>query len=329
LTEYQDKCLTADVLAFQKNRSDATLHESVHHATQKLLYSLPSALHILPEEDCCEFLFYCYDTIDHYIDSYREGNLSYPGYIAQVVRKRSRYFVTLRRSRQMREQVLVDYEKQCREHELLAVAEEVPNYPAYGEIGRFTKLNTVPMDLMPALFRSLVDGPKVPSDDGNLLSEAQSRLRERLKTKANRRRFVIMLAISPHLMERHLLFELASVLEVDPDLLDRYLATAQHALEKKRQTKGKFEETSRRHFRRLLEIQSALQATCDEQERERLEKLQQWTERAFEAKVRKIRGMEFHLSHSQIAGMLGIPKGTVASSMHYMKILLQECLDER
>ncbi len=90
ISDTQSDRLTKAVLLSQKQKENLVLHNRVHLITQQLLYTLPSKLRLLPEEDCCEFLFYCYETIEHYLTSYREGNLPYIGYITEVVRKRSR-----------------------------------------------------------------------------------------------------------------------------------------------------------------------------------------------------------------------------------------------
>ncbi|WP_320127442.1 hypothetical protein [uncultured Sphaerochaeta sp.] len=327
-SDIQSKKLTSDVLNFQKNRSNDQLHAAVHLATQRLLYTLPIYFRILQEEDCCEFLFYCYDTIDHYIDSYREGNLSYLGYISQVVRKRSRYFVTLRRTKKMKEQVILESEQAETQYEQESYASET--FEQQGIYGKpiFTKINLVPEESMPELFHLLIDNREKPGENQIIFNPSQKILKEKLKNKVNRKRFIIMLAISPHLMNQHLLIELAAILDVDVKLLDEYLSTATKILDSKKQTREIMEQTSRRHFRRLMEIQGALQTATEVAEREKLLRLQAWTERAFNTKIQKIREMEFHLSHSQISTLLKIPKGTVASSVHYVKFMLQECLDE-
>jgi hypothetical protein len=293
-----------------------------------LLYSLPSYLRILPEEDCCEFLFYCYDTIDHYIDSYREGNLSYLGYISQVVRKRTRYFVTLLRTKKAKEQVILENEQNQQENDMGMYAAEKAEYLGLYNKPLFTQINLVPDEAMPYLFHSLVRNQTKAEYPLVKLNPVQKVLKDKLKNPVNRKRFIIMLAISPHLMNQYLLIEIASILEVELKVLDEYLSTAEKILDAKKKTKDLLEQTSRRHFRRLLEIQTSLQSTTDQREREKLERLQSWTEKAFAAKIQKIRELEFHLSHSQISSLLDIPKGTVASSVHYVKILLQECLDE-
>jgi hypothetical protein len=192
----------------------------------------------------------------------------------------------------------------------------------------FTQINLVSEEAMPLLFNTLVNNSEKTEYPLVSLNLVQKALKEKLRDKVNRKRFIIMLAISPHLMNQHLLIEIASILEVELKLLDEYLSTAEKILDAKKKTKELLEQTSRRHFRRLMEIQTALQATTDQQEKEKLEKLQGWTEKAFASKIQKIRELEFHLSHSQISNLLSIPKGTVASSVHYVKIMLQECLDE-
>ena len=87
------------------------------------------------------------------------------------------------------------------------------------------------------------------------------------------------------------------------------------------------EVTSNRHFRRIMEIQAELNGCVNDTKREELKNLLCWTERVHRNKVEQIRSMEYHLSHSQISLLLGVPKGTVASSVHYIKALIQECMD--
>jgi DNA-binding response OmpR family regulator len=89
------------------------------------------------------------------------------------------------------------------------------------------------------------------------------------------------------------------------------------------------ETISHRHFRRLLEIESELLREEDETKRLKLERLRIWNQRVYKAKVKQIRTMELNLSHSELGNLLGIPKGTIDSSVHYMKHLLLKCMDEQ
>ena len=95
LTESASLQLTKSVISYQKQHDDQVLYQSLHEQTQQLMYELPSFLHLIDEEDCCEFLFFCYDAIPYYLNTYREGRLSYIGYLSQVVRKRSRKVISI------------------------------------------------------------------------------------------------------------------------------------------------------------------------------------------------------------------------------------------
>ncbi len=322
ISDTQSNRLTKAVLLSQKQKENQVLHHKVHLITQQLLYTLPSKLKLLPEEDCCEFLFYCYETIEHYLSSYREGNLPYVGYITEVVRKRSRYFMAYKRTQKNKERALLESEQKLWDE---------PDYEdCVAETKSYTTLSslaTVDYSVMPSLFEQLLYAPKYLGNGQRQLDEVQKRLQKKLQQGVNRKRFLIMLAISPHMTNLHLLEEIASLLEVDAHLLNSFLSTAELQLEKKKQCKKKMEQTSNRHFRRIMEIQAELNGCVNTKKQEELKNLLSWTERVHRTKVEQIRSMEYHLSHSQISLLLGVPKGTVASSVHYIKALIQECMD--
>ena len=322
ISDTQSNRLTKAVLLSQKQKDDQVLHDKVHLITQQLLYTLPSKLRLLPEEDCCEFLFYCYETIEHYLTSYRQGNLPYVGYITEVVRKRSRYFMAYKRTQKNKERALLESEQKLwGESDYGTCVAETKTYTA------LSSLATVDNAVMPSLFDQLLYAPKYQGFGQVQLDEVQKRLQKKLQQVVNRKRFLIMLAISPHLTNLYLLEEIASLLEVDAHLLNSFLSTAELQLEKKRKCKQQMEETSNRHFRRIMEIQAELNACINMAKQEELKNLLCWTERVHKTKIEQIRSMEYHLSHSQISLLLGVPKGTVASSVHYIKALIQECMD--
>ncbi|MDD3903077.1 MAG: hypothetical protein PHO09_05315 [Sphaerochaeta sp.] len=324
ISEVQSKQLTSAVILYQQRTDDFPLHDKVHKATQRLLYYLPRYLHLLPEEECCEFLFYCYDTIEHYLRSYKEGNLSYVGYLTQVVRKRSRYYITLKRTQNAKEQVLLESEQIDWESEN-AQASSVSETSTYTA---FSSIHSVHPQEMPSLFNQLLQIPDHSEANTPINDAVQLSLQKKLRNPVNRKRFLIMLAISPQLTNYHLLEEISALLGVEVPLLNRFLCTAEIQLEQKRACKQKLEQTSHRHYRRLMEIQAELNKCADKEQQAKLRDLQNWTERVYKAKIEQIRGLEYHLSHSQISRLLDIPKGTVASSVHYIKRLLKECMDE-
>ncbi|MBI9095715.1 MAG: hypothetical protein JEY71_12610 [Sphaerochaeta sp.] len=323
ISDTQSNRLTKAVLLLQIQKENQVLHNKVHLITQQLLYTLPSKLKLLPEEDCCEFLLYCYETIDHYISSYREGNLPYIGYITEVVRMRSRYFIAYRRVQSNKERALLESEKKG--------WDEPDAYEScVAEARSYTPLShmaTVDYSAMPSLFEQLLNAPKHHDANQVQLDQMQKRLQVKLQEGVNRKRFIILLAISPHLTNLYLLEEIASLLEVDALLLNSFLSTAEQLLERKRKCKQQMEETSNRHFRRIMEIQAELNQCITSTKQEKLRNLLSWTERVHRIKVEQIRSIEYHLSQSQISLLLGVPKGTVASSVHYIKALIQECMD--
>jgi DNA-binding transcriptional regulator YiaG len=159
-------------------------------------------------------------------------------------------------------------------------------------------------------------------------TEPLRKLKAALMKGANRKRFLLVLSISPDLAGHYLLEDLAMLLDVEVELLSKFLNTSSLMLEKKQKCKESFEILSNRHFRRLLEIESELEREENEEKRVRLESLRQWNQRVYKAKIEQIRSLELNLSHSQIGRLLNVPKGTVDSSIHYMKRLISQCLDE-
>ena len=221
ISDTQSNRLTKAVLLSQKQKDNQVLHNKVHLITQQLLYTLPSKLRLLPEEDCCEFLFYCYETIEHYLTSYREGNLPYVGYITEVVRKRSRYFMAYKRTQKNKERALLESEKKLWDDaDYESCVAETKTYTA------LSSLSTVGYSVMPSLFEQLLNAPKYHGSPLLKLDEVQKRLQKKLRQGVNRKRFLIMLAISPQLTNLHLLEEIATLLEVDAHLLNLFLSTA-------------------------------------------------------------------------------------------------------
>lgn len=321
LSESASLQLTKSVISYQKQHDDQVLYQSLHEQTQQLMYELPSFLHLIDEEDCCEFLFFCYDAIPYYLNTYREGRLSYIGYLSQVVRKRSRYFIAQKQIQRKKELLVAEsdfYHQQAN-----PLPEETLEHAMYC---RFSSVVQQDIKTLPALFKELLEHRSQPSivNDRKLL-ELQGLLRHQV----NRKRFLIMLTLSPHMAGHYLLEDLAALLEVNTTLLAEYLNTADIVLAQKRACKEEFETISHRHFRRLLEIEAELLREEDETKRLKLEQLRIWTQRVYKTKINQIRAMELNLSHSELGALLGIPKGTIDSSVHYMKRLLSQYMDEQ
>ncbi|MCK9347519.1 MAG: hypothetical protein WCR85_03210 [Sphaerochaeta sp.] len=318
----ESKILTDQVVCYQKDRSNTTLYHTVHNKTQQILYSLPYYLHLLEEEDLSDFLLYCYKTIDYYLTSYRIGRLSYIGYLSQVVRKRTKYFISQKQANSIRDRLICEIEP-FTNAQLWSEPEMTAETASYTT---FKDLLVSQMDSLPELFNRLLYERKASQE---VLDERLQQLKREISTPVNRKRFLIVLTLSPGLANQHLLEKLADILEVDSHLLSRYLNTANLMLEEKRRCKEAFTSTSNRHFRRLLEIENSLQTETDEKTLERLEALRCWTIGVYKTKVNQIRKMEFRLSHHQVGELLHIPKGTIDSSVHYMKRVLSQYMDEQ
>lgn len=321
LSASQSNELTNLIVRCQANPEDRKLYQEAHRWTQKLLYELPHYLHILEEDDCCEFLFYTYDAIDTYLSAFKKGRLSYCAYLGEVVRKRSRYFIYRRYEQQKKEKLVVENElyDQCLAQEEEMVAEHYDYTPL-----ATLRLDTI--ETLPHLFALLVNNRK-PSTE--VVADGLMPLNQALKNPVNRKRFIILITLSPNLASEYLLEDLAAILEVDAVLLSRYLNTAGQMLAQKQQCKQDFETISNRHFRRLLEIEADIQREVDPEKLQKLEALRVWTQRIYKAKLQQIRRIEFHLSHRQLGLLLNIPKGTIDSSVHYMRRLLKQCMDEK
>jgi|GEM_PF-613215 len=321
LSETASLHLDRQVMHYQSERDNGELYRSVHKKTQQLLYELPSHLHLLAEEECASFLFFCWDAIDHYITSFQIGRLSYLGYLSQVVRRRSRYYMAQQRAQAQRDILLLKSQRYAWDDEDFSMTGEEP--VVYHSSCDPSLLQ---VEALPTLFEQLLEAPSNTVGTG---SEAvDEELRALFCTETNRRRLLIVLTLCPDMAGEHLLDELSLLLGVDRQLLSTYLATAETLLDEKKRCREEFEIVSNRHFRRLLEIEAQMAGEVDPAERERLEELRSWTARLYKAKVTKIREQEVALTHSEAGRILGIPKGTVDSSVHYIRRLLLRYMDE-
>ncbi len=151
LSDQASTTLTENVVRYQSDTKNQTLHKILHAQTQRLLYELPSFLHLLDEEDCCEFLFFCYDTIDYYLNTYKIGRLSYIGYLTQVVRKRTRYFIAQQKTKSKKEKLLIESEHY--QQHLNQEVEEVAEDATYTT---FNALNLAQTTQLPYLFNQLL-----------------------------------------------------------------------------------------------------------------------------------------------------------------------------
>ncbi|MGE4453612.1 MAG: hypothetical protein AB7D92_03685 [Sphaerochaeta sp.] len=318
LSKTESKNLTEAVILFQKHRHDTKLYHALHKKTQQILYYMPAYLHLLEEEDCSAFLLYCYESIDHYLTTYKLGGLSYIGYLTQVVRKRCKYFLVMKRADEHKERIILESEY-LQEGEQPLLSGETAQYTTFS-----SKLVSE-MDTLPKLFNQLLYARTIALPLENPKLKVLQKL---IASPVNRKRFLIVLTLSPNLANQYLLEELAMLLEVEVPLLSQYLNTAGMMFKEKERLKEEFQMTSNRHFRRLLEIENQLQNTAKREEYERLEALRTWTVKVYKAKVEQIRTMEFRLSHRQLGVLLNIPKGTIDSSVHYMKRVLREYVDE-
>ena len=318
LSETASLLLDRQVMNYQSQRDNDELYHSLHEKTQQLLYELPYHLHLLAEEECAPFLFFCWDAIDHYITSFRIGRLSYLGYLSQVVRRRSRHYMAQQRDKAKRDILLLKSQRYAYDDEECSMVgeEEVPYLKS-------SDIVMVDIEQLPTLFEQLL----APAC-GDHTETVDDELKTLFYSETNRRRLLIVLTLCPDVANTHLIDELADLLGADRELLSTYLSTAETLLEEKRRCREAFETVSNRHFRRLLEIEAQIEDAFDPDERKRLEELREWTARLYKAKVTKIREQEVALTHSEASRILGIPKGTVDSSVHYIRRLLLRYMDE-
>lgn len=320
MNEAASHALTRRVVAYQ-HTGDPALHAGLKREIMELLYTIPSTLRILDSEDCCEFLFYCLSAIDNLIAGYEEGKLSFVGFLTEVVRRRVRYFLCERKKTEQKLRLLHRSESLFLESDEHDVESAEPPI-----VYTFKSLPTATIASLPSLFASLLR-KRTPS--AYPIRKELEELRIVMTSGVNRKRMLITLAITPSLYAHHLLEELSSLLLFDLTDLCRFLNTASLALHSKETIKQDFEQTCTRHFRRLLEIEQALEDESDEAKKRQLIGLRDWTQEKYRKKIEKLRSMEQSLSHRQVGELLHIPKGTVSSSVFHIKKLLHSYMDER
>ncbi len=311
--------LTERVITYQKC-GDPDLHAQLTGEIMELLYTIPSTLKILEVEDCCEFLFFCLSAIDNLIDSYEEGKLSFLGFLTEVVRRRVKYFLSEQQENDQKLRLL--HRSECVQFQSaewgFEIAEPPPRYS-------FKTLPTASMNALPTLFATLLSQRKRSTIP--IRPELEG-LKKALANGVNRKRMLITITLTPSLYAHHLLEELSSLLLCDLKTLCRYLNTASLALHPKEAIKADFERTCNRHFRRLLEIEQALEEETVEYKKQELIVLRDWTQEKYQKQIEKLRSLEQGLSHRQVSELLNIPKGTVSSAVYHIKKLLHDYVDE-
>ncbi|NCC66398.1 MAG: hypothetical protein EOM15_17310, partial [Spirochaetia bacterium] len=209
------------VLHYCAHPKNKTIHSIIRNKTEQLLYELPAFLNILEEEDCCEFFLYCYDSIDNFISRFSHGRLSFYAYIVELVRHRCRFFLMKKDKETFKERVILEHN--------YYLDEETTTHSLVAQTSSYTVLTATQQNVtesLPSLFSLLL---KAEREQQPHLPEYLKPLQTVLQKPINRKRFIILLTLSPNLFNEYLLEDMSSVLEVDPKLLNKYLNRAADA----------------------------------------------------------------------------------------------------
>ena len=301
----------------QKKPEDKSLWDKARKETMSLIYFFPQYYNIIPPTLCSAFLLYCNASIDTYIAKYNQDNQSFEVFIANIIRRRASFFLLRCHSLDDRD----TYMCSCPEITDGTLArDQEPNY------GISTEFPKISFEQMPKTFTRLceLNPPKK-----NFSNEKLNKLARQLGNKRNRKGFLLLVTVNPHLMLTYYLGELTILLGVDKRLLGGYLSTAQSLLSENRIEEQKLKELANSHFNRIVECQIKELSLLEDEylEREKILYKEKINQKAFKTKIESIRRQPYHLSHTQIGSLVCIARGTVNSSIYYAKQMIQSCMD--
>jgi len=301
---------TKIILAGKDNPQDAALWERARQETMRLLYLIPQQNHLLEEEDCSDFVLYCTPSIDKYITVYDPGQAPYEVFIECIVRRRAPSLLMRRKSQS-------DWEESITAHPFLieadAVADEQPVYKPGSDI--------LPLMEMPRCFRRLC---KVRRSSYPVQGKELKLLSERLSVHWIRKGFILLVTTAPYYCLTSFPKSLSLFLGVQEEFLQSYLMTADTLLSEKRARRDRLITSMNFHYRRMIQCQweAGKNGSGDVSNAYRHNKQQMLK------KVGELQKQSFTLSHSQVADLVGVARGTVNSGTYAAKRIIRECMDD-
>jgi hypothetical protein len=300
------------IVQYQQHPDDEALHQEARQETMRLLYQIPLRIRLLHEEACSDFLLYCAPSIDRYIAIYDATQLQYEQFIESIVRRRAPA-LEMRRKKQMdwREAVihfpsLVTFD----------TAEETE--PSYHPRSRI-----LPLSSMPQCFRYLCEirPSRIPGSDDTI-----QRLSEKLSIHWVRKGFILLVTTSPRYCLSSFPSSLALLLGVEDEVLQSYLLTAESVLGPKHDKRTKLLDSVNFHYRRMIQCQWERQYSMAKELE--LARKAEYNRTILRRKVEELQKQSFSLSHSEVAALVKVARGTVNSGTYCARRIIRECMDD-
>lgn len=162
---------------------------------------------------------------------------------------------------------------------------------------------------------------------------AVAKLQQALQSPIQRRRLLTLMLSHPEEVTPALIDHMSSIMDIDDFELAQLVRIANEATFSKQARKSKLQSTINKHWTRTIYQEQQLrtlrtQAYHNANRIQKLEREKAWTQGVLMERRREILRSSRGLSSTQLANLLGIPKGTVCSGMFYARKLLTECMEE-
>jgi|GEM_PF-929610 hypothetical protein len=300
---------TTVILKSQKEPENKLSRRRARQETMRLLYELPKKALLLEEEDCSAFVLFCSNSIDKYIDMYDASIATYENFIQAIIKRRMKSF----HIRQEKIKNRQDYGEVLyyRDADIYEAAEEKVPYAT----------PRTPWAKMPALFSSLIKPrPSILSHPNH----PQRYVERKISTRINRRGFLLLISTFPEQVLSVYPKEFRLLLGLEKEEFFTYFGTMETLLFPQQIQMEKIKKSISLHYFHATYAQKSREKETDITGMEQSIRKELYNMTRYRSLARKYSEKTIRVSHSTLSEVLGIPAGTVNSSIFAAKRFVKE-----
>lgn len=295
--------LTQQVLDYQSNirskKDQRALYAYLQDQTRIIVYTYPVRVKTLSSEEALEFLLSMENRIVSLIHNFTYDVLSFESYVKKVAFLQSKMFMSRKRKRMRRHNALFSTVDELDEQ---LVSNQQVEYK--------------------------VD-PQKWSDESELCDELKKKIKESSVYKTRLLQIILLCADELHPSQITFLSEFIGIKE---STLAKMISGVYQQSEVKRARTQRLVEIKNKHYHMKEHLQQELhlfkQMHADPLLVKQLEQSYDRSASYFRKSIEDLRTRPNHVTHSNIAKQLNMPKGTVDSGLSVMKKYLKNLVDE-